>query len=123
MRQADRTGQTIPLQDAEALVAPLTDLGRRAGTGSSKPQPESFVQLLAIDRDRQRAAEIGVGDPSGDLGIAAIRQVEHQLRIGAVESEIDAVLVLPALLVLEKRRKLRDIDEALLDVVLARDRA
>ena len=93
-----------------------------AGTtepGRAGAQPERFVDLVAVDAQGQRAAEVGGVHPLGDFRVGLIAQVELDDHIAAVVARVEIELVAAALLVLQEDRHLAEIDMAFLEVVLA----
>ena len=98
-------------------------LAGRRRAGRADAQPECLVDLIAVDAQRQRAAEIGVGEPLRDLGIARVALVDVEHEVGAGKAEIEVDLVVALLLVLQQHRQLAEVDVALLLIVLAGDRA
>ena len=98
-------------------------LGHRLGgcgrTRGGQAEPEGFVQLVAVDAERQRAAEIGGGQQPPDFGIGGVVQVEVQRGVGAVEGEVEMQVVIAAIAVFQNHRQLGQVDMALLHVELA----
>ena len=91
--------------------------------GHAEAEEERLVDLVAVDAERERAAEVEIGEPFLDLGIEAIGEVELQFGIRAVEAGIEMDLVFAARGVLQKHRQFRQIDEPLHVVELAGDGA
>ena len=94
------------------------DRARRADA-----EPEGLVELVAVEPQRQGAAEVGVGQPLRDLGIGVVALVDLQHRVRAVVGQVEMDGVAALLLVLEDHRQLGDVDVPLLQVVLAGDGA
>ena len=97
--------------------------GRRDAAGGADAEPEGLVELVAVDAHRERAAEIDVLQPLGDLGIGVIAVVDLERGVGAVGAGVEVDAVVALLHVLQKDRQLGDVGVALLQVVLAGDGA
>ena len=103
-------GPHLPVLRARVVLVAVRghDRARRA-----RAQPERLVDLVAVDAERQRAAEVGRVQPLGDLGVGVVVQVELDDHVAAVVAGVEIDLVVALLLVLEEHRQLAEVDVAL----------
>ena len=129
--QADLVEQFVALLHVEhaPLLVPfgpraVEGVGsRRNGAGATHAEPERFVELVAIDAERERMAEILVAQPLHDLGVTLVRVADVQRDVRTVEARIEMHGVVALLRVFQKHRQLGQVHMAFLDVVLAGDGA
>ena len=131
LRQADLVQQLVGL--LRVVRGPLLPpLGSRAvrravcrddGAGDADPEPEGLVELVAVDAEGERPAEVPVVQPLRDLGIRLVGMIDLQRGVGAVQRRVEADVVVALAAVLQEDGELRHGGVPLLQVVLPGDGA
>ena len=128
--QADLVEQLVGLLQVERRVF-LVPFGARAVEGigrrryrswGSHAEPEGFVELVAVDAERERVAEILVLQEFRNLRIAFVGVADVDGRVRSVERRVEVNGVVALLGVLEEDRQLGQAHVPFLDVVFAGDR-
>ena len=91
--------------------------------GRADAEEERLVDLIAVDAERQRVAEIAVPHPLRDLRVSLEALVEVERGVRAVEGGVQAQGVVTLLLVLQEDGQLAEVGVALLPVELTGDGA